>query len=380
MAAVLLAAGILLHWAVAVPAAEPLSVQQSVPEGDVAARDTTLVSARNGFALTKLGTGLRRQQQPRGDRDLAGLQSPGAFRAVRVAAMTDPGVVQTSGEFPISSPKTAMLPLPPPSALHGEQGVTPLPRPDLNSVAQPRAGSASDVSPDLNSADKCNSARSLKSISNITADIAIKPADLSGKRRLPPECELGDEPVEPRKWQRTIFTWTAAATYHKPIYFDDDQMERYGHTFGPVAQTTLSAVKFFSTVPLVPYYMGVYPPRECIYDLGTYRPGSCATVLLRPLPVEHPWGSQRDVFGDTAGAVTTKRCESVSHRAHSPATLPHAAAGRAAGKLVCRAGRMHAGTLNDFVKCFLPHAGQTGFSSPRISNSKSLPQSLQVYS
>jgi hypothetical protein len=39
-----------------------------------------------------------------------------------------------------------------------------------------------------------------------------------------------------------------------------------------------------------------------------------------------------------------------------------------------------AGTLKDFVKCRLPHVGQTGFSSPRINNSKSLPQSLQVYS
>jgi hypothetical protein len=39
-----------------------------------------------------------------------------------------------------------------------------------------------------------------------------------------------------------------------------------------------------------------------------------------------------------------------------------------------------AGTLNDFVTCRLPHDGQTGFSSPRIKSSKSLPQSLQVYS
>jgi hypothetical protein len=39
-----------------------------------------------------------------------------------------------------------------------------------------------------------------------------------------------------------------------------------------------------------------------------------------------------------------------------------------------------AGTLNDFVTCRLPHAGHTGFSSPRINNSKSLPQSLHVYS
>ena len=75
------------------------------------------------------------------------------------------------------------------------------------------------------------------------------------------------------------------ATWHKPIDFDDDQMERYGHTFGPVAQTTLSAVKFFATAPLVPYYMGVDPPGECIYDLGTYMPGDCCPYYLDPFPL-----------------------------------------------------------------------------------------------
>ena len=131
----------------------------------------------------------------------------------------------------------------------------------------------------------CKSARDLKSIRNITADISVKPADLTGNKHLPPECSLGEERLEPRHWERTTFSWVAAATYHKPIYFDDDQLERYGHTFGPVTQTTLSAVKFFATVPLVPYYMGVYPPNECIYDLGTYRPGSCAPYYFDPFPL-----------------------------------------------------------------------------------------------
>ena len=102
---------------------------------------------------------------------------------------------------------------------------------------------------------------------------------------VPPECSLGQERLEPRHWERTTFSWVAAATYHKPIYFDDDQLERYGHTFGPVTQTTLSAVKFFATVPLVPYYMGVNPPNECIYDLGQYRPGSCAPYYFDPFPL-----------------------------------------------------------------------------------------------
>ena len=83
----------------------------------------------------------------------------------------------------------------------------------------------------------------------------------------------------------STFAWTAAGTCHNPIYFEDEQLERYGHSWGPVKQTAVSAVKFFATVPLLPYYMGVYPPNECIYDLGQYRPGSCAPYYLDPLPL-----------------------------------------------------------------------------------------------
>ncbi len=160
----------------------------------------------------------------------------------------------------------------------------------------------------MNDVVNCKSARDLKSIRSITADISIKQRDLANPETghplpVPPECSLGEERLEPRHWERTTFSWVAAATYHKPIYFDDDQLERYGHTFGPVTQTTLSAVKFFATVPLVPYYMGVYPPNECIYDLGTYRPGSCA-VLLRSLPAQRSRGNQRRaVFGNNSGAM-----------------------------------------------------------------------------
>jgi hypothetical protein len=38
------------------------------------------------------------------------------------------------------------------------------------------------------------------------------------------------------------------------------------------------------------------------------------------------------------------------------------------------------GTLQRLLKCFFPHVGQAGFSSPRTSCSKSIPQSRHVYS
>ena len=131
--------------------------------------------------------------------------------------------------------------------------------------------------------EKCSLPRDLKPISEITADISVKPNDLAGGK--PPECSLGDTPLRPRNWRKVTFAWTAASTCHNPVYFEDEQLERYGHSWGPVKQTAVSAIQFFATVPLVPYYMGVYPPNECIYDLGQYRPGSCAPYYLDPFPI-----------------------------------------------------------------------------------------------
>ena len=199
-------------------------------------------------------------------------------------------MIQTSGQLPLESNKTAMLPMPASPGIHREEGGKQQPQ-KIEVPVTP----AADSTVTLDDADarhsndvvNCESARDLKSIRNITADISIKHRDLTNPDNglplpVPPECSLGKERLEPRHWEQTTFSWVAAATYHKPIYFDDDQLERYGHTFGPVTQTTLSAVKFFATVPLVPYYMGVYPPNECIYDLGMYRPGSWRRTILIP--------------------------------------------------------------------------------------------------
>jgi hypothetical protein len=102
---------------------------------------------------------------------------------------------------------------------------------------------------------------------------------------LPPTCRLPRNPQASRGQQPTTFTWTASATCNKPAYFDDVQVERYGHTWGPILQPILSGAHFMATVPCLPYLMGLNPPNECMYTLGYYRPGSCAPYLLDPLPL-----------------------------------------------------------------------------------------------
>jgi hypothetical protein len=102
---------------------------------------------------------------------------------------------------------------------------------------------------------------------------------------LPAECTLGTDPFLGRHFVQTTFTWKASALCHKPIYFEQLQLERYGHTAGPVVQPFLSGAHFFVSIAALPYAMGVQPPNECVYQLGLYRPGSCAPWLVDPIPL-----------------------------------------------------------------------------------------------
>jgi hypothetical protein len=101
----------------------------------------------------------------------------------------------------------------------------------------------------------------------------------------PCECRLEGEDYEPRRFAATTFTWKAAGYCHKPLYFEDWQLERYGHSHGPLADPFFSAAHFFVTLPVLPYKMGVELPWECVYPLGYYRPGSCAPWMVPAVPI-----------------------------------------------------------------------------------------------
>jgi hypothetical protein len=102
---------------------------------------------------------------------------------------------------------------------------------------------------------------------------------------VPTECTLGDEPYAGRQWAPSTLTWKASALCHKPLYFEEVQLERYGHTAGPLRQPLLSGAHFFASLVTVPYQAGINPPWECRYSLGYYRPGSCAPWFIPPIPL-----------------------------------------------------------------------------------------------
>lgn len=128
-------------------------------------------------------------------------------------------------------------------------------------------------------ANDCRAPQDLKRIYEITNDIAATPGE------FPPECTLGNEPYEPRNWAMTTYAWKASALCHKPLYFEQAALERYGHTWGPVAEPFVSGAHFFGSVLVLPYNMGLELPCECVYDLGYYRPGSCAPRMIYPVPL-----------------------------------------------------------------------------------------------
>lgn len=100
---------------------------------------------------------------------------------------------------------------------------------------------------------------------------------------FPFECEGRRPPFQPRNWSPVTYMWKASGLCNKPLYFEQVQLERYGHDWGPVLQPFVSGAHFFGTIPILPYKMGLQPPNECDYSLGYYRPGSCAPYMIEPL-------------------------------------------------------------------------------------------------
>ena len=93
-----------------------------------------------------------------------------------------------------------------------------------------------------------------------------------------------------RGMYHTHVYWRASNIQHYPLYFEDAMLERHGHTrsfYGfEYAQSVISGVKFFATIPLLPYHETLRPKCQCVYALGHYRPGSAAPCLRDNLPYD----------------------------------------------------------------------------------------------
>lgn len=133
-----------------------------------------------------------------------------------------------------------------------------------------------------------------RSITQISLNIAPPVEGPSGEARLLPynhfvKCfdELGtfDHGMGySRTWMMTAFQWQATAFCHRPLYFEEPNLERLGYSHG-FCQPLVSAGHFFGRIPALPYLMHADPYCECDYTLGEFRPGSCAPYLCQRPPV-----------------------------------------------------------------------------------------------
>ena len=101
---------------------------------------------------------------------------------------------------------------------------------------------------------------------------------------IPERCGTGYDPLRGRNFVPSTVQWAASGLCHKPLYFEQVQLERYGHETGPVLQPLISTAHFFGNIAVLPYKMGIHPPNECQYALGYFRPGNCAPYMIQPIP------------------------------------------------------------------------------------------------
>ena len=158
--------------------------------------------------------------------------------------------------------------------------VEPLPPPTPEQLELRRQQIEQERLESLAECDKLYAAVRADSIKDISLDIRLqgRPGE-----DFPFECKGRRPRFQPRNWAPVTYMWKASGLCNKPLYFEQVQLERYGHDWGPVLQPFVSGAHFFGTIPILPYKMGLQPPNECDYSLGYYRPGSCAPYMIEPL-------------------------------------------------------------------------------------------------
>lgn len=144
-------------------------------------------------------------------------------------------------------------------------------------------------------ADQLRASR-YRPITEISVDTSLPAGLMPTDKQVAPEARATEPDVPDARaaglWPQRTVCWTASCLRHRPLYFEEVNLERHGYSYCCRAQPLISAAHFFATIPALPYKMTVDCPRDCVYTLGHYRPGSCA-----------PWHGERLPCDCRAGAV-----------------------------------------------------------------------------
>ncbi len=85
------------------------------------------------------------------------------------------------------------------------------------------------------------------------------------------------------EWMQQSYAWVAPTFRHKPLYFEQTNLERYGYGPKRCWQPIASGAHFFGSVGLFPYKLITQHPYEKVYTLGNNRPGDCVPYQKRTL-------------------------------------------------------------------------------------------------
>ena len=101
----------------------------------------------------------------------------------------------------------------------------------------------------------------------------------------PKEITLSEQPWQPRTYAPSVFAWQASNVCYQPLYFQDVQLERYGHSYPFFVQPFVSIGRMTVQAVGLPYQMVIDPCCSSVYPLGYYRPGECSPKLIYRIPL-----------------------------------------------------------------------------------------------
>lgn len=215
--------------------------------------------------------------------------APARLPRIRTDPRVQPALVEAK---PASSAATVI----PTARLQTDDGALPLPPVEQDGppeVVNPLLDDPMPLTADV---------RPFQPITNLTVDISLPPgrapgADLSPGATRP----VGDARLVVG-WATIDFTWVPTNMVHRPLYFEQVNLERYGYSVGPCLQPIVSGAHFFAVIPALPYKMAVQCPTECVYTLGHYRPGDCGVPRRWHRPGWR-WSAAAVEVGTVAGLI-----------------------------------------------------------------------------
>jgi hypothetical protein len=166
------------------------------------------------------------------------------------------------------------------------------PQPVSNQQLPARSGPAQLLGEDLPSANSTRSDNALTPLQNRKLALPVQVVDLSvadlGTGILPESAAEKQEKQTHmvRSAAYKTVQWRPGSICHYPLRFEETMLERHGHVRFGCWQPLASGVRFFATIPVLPYLSTLRPPYDPVYNLGTHRPGSSAPLLRDSIPYD----------------------------------------------------------------------------------------------